>query len=61
MKLLSAVFLLSLTAGDDTALDTDSGALDIALDKGVMVLGQDTLQTVIDSNSLVLVDFYAPW
>ena len=48
------VILIANVAGDEVSVN-------VPLDKGVMVLGDDTLQSVLDSNSLVLVDFYAPW
>ena len=46
--------MVGLSAGEENNPE-------IALDKGVMVLNKDNFQHVIDSNNLVIVDFYAPW
>eukprot|EP00090_Calanus_glacialis_P031723 TRINITY_DN52718_c0_g1_i1.p1 TRINITY_DN52718_c0_g1~~TRINITY_DN52718_c0_g1_i1.p1 ORF type:complete len:493 (-),score=188.68 TRINITY_DN52718_c0_g1_i1:46-1446(-) len=35
--------------------------VDIPLEDGVMVLGGDNFQAALDANSMVLVEFYAPW
>ena len=57
MLILSSAFVLLFAhVNGDTIEEAD-----IPLDKGVMVLGQETFQNVIDTNRLVLVDFYAPW
>ena len=37
------------------------GDPEITLEDGVLVLGEENFQTAIDSNPLLLVEFYAPW
>jgi len=54
------LLLANKVLGDD-ALVKEKDATDIPLDKGVMVLGDESFKSVIASNTLVLVDFYAPW
>ena len=46
------VLCLSLSMGEE---------VDIPLEDGVMVLGEDNFQAALDANSLILVEFYAPW
>ena len=54
LQLFLAVVLLCLSAsyGEEA---------EIPLEDGVMVLGNDNFQAAIDANSLILVEFYAPW
>merc|ERR1719209_2903247 len=52
ISLLVVLLSLSLVKGEE---------VDISMEEGVLVLGQDNFQTAIDTNSLVLVEFYAPW
>jgi len=52
LSLVAVVLCLSLTMADD---------VDIPLEDGVMVLGGDNFQAALDANSLLLVEFYAPW
>merc|ERR1712013_93770 len=54
LLVLLVVLVVGLSAGEENNPE-------IALDKGVMVLNKDNFQHVIDSNNLVIVDFYAPW
>jgi len=65
MLILISVFVLIITdvicEDVNVTPDITQNAVEIPLDKGVMVLGEDTFQRVIDDNPLVLVDFYAPW
>merc|ERR1719209_850448 len=52
ISLLVVLLSLSLVKGEE---------VDISMEEGVLVLGMDNFQTAIDTNSLVLVEFYAPW
>ena len=54
LQLFLVVVLLGLSAsyGEEA---------EIPLEDGVMVLGNDNFQAAIDANSLILVEFYAPW
>jgi len=52
LSLFVVLFSLSLAMGEE---------VDIPLEDGVMVLGVDNFQQAIDANSMVLVEFYAPW
>ena len=51
LSVVAVVLCLSLTMGE----------VDIPLEDGVMVLGEDNFQAALDANSLILVEFYAPW
>ena len=50
------MFVISVVNGMD--INTTPN---IPLDKGVMILTDDSFQAVIDVSPLLLVDFYAPW
>jgi protein disulfide-isomerase A1 len=52
LSLVAVILCLSLTLGEE---------VDIPLEEGVMVLGEDNFQAALDANSMILVEFYAPW
>jgi len=52
LSLAAVILCFSLTMGEE---------VDIPLEDGVMVLGGDNFQAAVDANSLILVEFYAPW
>ena len=52
LSMFVVLFSLSLAMGEE---------VEIPLENGVMVLGVDNFQQAIDANSMVLVEFYAPW
>merc|ERR1711892_1650697 len=52
LSMFVVILCLSLTRGEE---------VDIPMEEGVMVLGNDNFQEALDANSLVLVEFYAPW
>merc|ERR1711892_1069405 len=42
-------------------MGTRGEEVDIPMEEGVMVLGNDNFQAALDANSMDLVEFYAPW
>ena len=52
LSVFAVILCVALSMGEE---------VDIPLEEGVMVLGGDNFQAALDANSMVLVEFYAPW